>query len=125
MNNRDSAWLSHPDYQIDIRESNKRISILINSEIVADSQHALILSEQGHDPVYYFPREDIRLERLHKIEKVTFCPYKGEAIHWAIKTKDKQFKTAAWSYENPFDQVSAIKNHIAFYPDVLDHIIID
>lgn len=125
MKNKDSSELSHANYQIDISTMNKCIYILINNEVIANSTHALQVCEQGHEPVYYFPREDVRLERLHKIDKVTFCPYKGEAIHWAITTNDKQLKTAAWSYENPFEQVSAIKNHIAFYPDVLDHIIIE
>lgn len=125
MKNNDSAWLTHPDYQINISLVKKHACILMNKVMIADSHQALLLSEQNHSPVYYFPRQDVRMELLHKISKITFCPFKGEATHWALFTNDAQVKVAAWSYEDPFEQVSAIKNHIAFYPDVLDHIIID
>lgn len=125
MNNKKSEWLAHPDYQIDISNVNKHISILVNEKMLADSHQTLLLSEQDHPPVYYIPRTDVRMELLHKVNKVTFCPFKGEATYWALKENSGQLKIIAWGYEKPFEQVSAIKNSIAFYPDQLDHIIIE
>ena len=31
-------------------------------------------------------------------------------------------ENAVWSYEQPYDEVSVIKEHVAFYPDKVDSI---
>jgi len=118
--NKASAWFSHPDYRIEIDQIDTGISVVIDGEIILESEQVLLLSEQDHEPVYYFPRDAIRMALLHKINKTTFCPYKGDAIHWSLKLKNREIKIAAWSYEAPFEQVAKIKNHIAFYPDVVE-----
>lgn len=125
LKNKKSAWQEHPNYKIDISKIDKHICVLVNYEVIADSKQALLLCEQDHEPVYYFPREDVRFEKLHIIDTITYCPYKGEATHWALNTYSEQLKPIAWSYTEPFAQVNAIKSYVAFYPDVLDHIIVD
>jgi len=125
MNNKRSAWPAHPDYYIDISMITKRISMVVFDEVIADSQKVLLLNEQGRKPVYYFPTADVCFEQLQKIDNVTFCPYKGEAEYWALRAQNEQLITVAWRYHDPFEQVKSIKNHIAFYSEVLDHIIIE
>jgi len=115
-----SAWRQHPDYRIDIEACEKPMRVIYNGETIADSQHALLLQEQDHIPVYYFPREDVRMDLLRPIEKITFCPFKGEAHHWALTAGDRDVEVAAWSYEAPFDEVKRIKAYIAFYPEAGD-----
>ena len=114
------AWNDHPDYKIEIERCKQPVQIVYNGETIADSRHALLVQEQEHAPVYYFPQQDVRIELLSPTKKITFCPYKGDANHWAITVKDQHLEAAAWCYENPFEQVNIIKNYIAFYPDVID-----
>jgi uncharacterized protein (DUF427 family) len=45
--------------------------------------------------------------------KTTFCPFKGTASHWTVGGVEN----AAWSYEDPKDEVAAIRGRLAFYPD--------
>ncbi len=120
MNSNNSGWNKHPDYQIEIKRVNKHIFIQVNGEKIVDSSRVLLLCEQNHEPVYYFPREDVKMEYLQKIAKHTTCPFKGAACHWALKFKNTQISIAAWSYEQPYKHVINIKNHIAFYPEVLE-----
>ena len=40
----------------------KRITAKFNNIFLVDSINTLILDEKNHDPVYYFPREDIKTE---------------------------------------------------------------
>lgn len=88
---------------------------MVGGETVADSTAALLLLEQGHAPVYYFPRDDVQLELLARSDHRTHCPHKGDARHWTITAGDKRAENAAWSYESPLDDVAEIKGHIAFY----------
>lgn len=122
MNNKTqvkSAWSKHPDYKIDISESDCRIRIIINGKTIADSKLVLIVREQDHSAVSYFPREDVNMNFLTTIDKITFCPFKGNAKHWSLQINDQYIEVAAWSYENPFPEVSHIKNYVAFYAEVL------
>lgn len=115
-----SAWNDHPDYKIEIELCQQPVQVVYNGETIANSQHVLLVQEQGHAAVYYFPQQDVRMEFLCPTKKMTFCPYKGDARHWAITVKDQHVEVAAWCYENPFEQVNIIKDYIAFYPEVIN-----
>lgn len=112
---------SFPDYQIDIKRHDKRVVIVIDGEKIVDSSQALLLCEQDHDQVYYFPHWDVTMQFMEKITKKISCLYKGEASHWSLNIKNTKITIAAWSYENPMEQVSRIKNYIAFYPEVMKY----
>ncbi len=125
MINTVSAWAVKPDYKINITRSKSRVGIVVNSEKIVVSNRVLLLSEQDHAPVYYFPRDDINMRMLHKTDKVTFCRFKGEAEHWSLSSDGIDIAVAAWSYVMPYREVARIKNYIAFYPEVLKYSVID
>jgi len=83
--------------------------------VLGESDAALILREGGHDPVAYFPRDDIAMEFLDDSDKTTTCPHKGEARHFSIVTKSRTIPDAVWSYEHPKEDVADIAGHLAFY----------
>lgn len=116
---RRSGWQDNPDYQISITDYAKPVHIILDGQVLAASQNVLLLSEQAHAPVLYFPRRDVNLDKLQTSTQVTFCPYKGEASHWSFASGSQRIDPAAWSYEQPFDEVRQIKGYIAFYPEVL------
>ncbi|MEE3050384.1 MAG: DUF427 domain-containing protein [Pseudomonadota bacterium] len=45
------------------------------------------------------------------------CPDKGNAAYWSIEVGGETVENAAWSYEEPFDEVSEIKGYLSFYLD--------
>lgn len=125
MNNKYSAWRNHPDYQLDIKPLDTSFSMMLNNKLVVESNQVLLLCEQDHHDIYYFPRQDVKMDLFRHIKTVTFCPYKGDAVHWALAVGGINFDVAAWSYENPFEQVSKITNYIAFYPELLPLLVIN
>lgn len=85
--------------------------------VIGETKRALLLNEEGHDPVTYFPREDAGIEFLDKSETRTNCPHKGAATYYHIAAESGSIHDAAWSYEEPQPGVAEIKDYIAFYPD--------
>lgn len=83
--------------------------------VLGESSNALELVEGDMPPVIYFPRADIGMAFLDRTAHTTTCPFKGEASYFSIMSKSKTYENAVWSYENPKDQVAAIKDHLAFY----------
>ncbi len=52
----------------------------------------------------------------------TYCPYKGECSYFSIPLGGDRATNAVWSYEAPYEAVSAIEGHLAFYPSRVDSI---
>src|SRR5919202_438615 len=69
-------------------DTPRRVRVMLGGEAIADSKRAKLLHESGHLPVYYFPKEDIRMYLLQESEYTTSCPFKGEASYWSVRVGD-------------------------------------
>lgn len=113
----ESLYHKYPEYRVDLLPAERRVSVRFAGERLVDSERALVVRETRHEPVLYFPREDVRMELLERTDHETFCPFKGEASYWDLVAGDRREPNAVWSYEDPFDQVAGIKDYVAFYAD--------
>ena len=116
------GFQTNPDYRIAFERSPRRVRIEFNGETVADSSAMHLLFETRHLPVYYFPRADVRMDLLRASDHHTYCPYKGECAYYSIPSGGERLVNAVWTYENPYEAVAQIKDHVAFYPDRVDAI---
>ena len=114
------GFKTNPDYRIVFERSPRRVRVKFNGETIADSSAAHLLFETRHLPIYYFPRADVRMELLRATEHHTYCPYKGTASYWSIAAGGRVSENAVWGYPEPFDEVAAIKDYVAFYWDRVD-----
>ena len=121
IDGRESGFNSNPDYKILFEPSPRRVRVAFNGETVADSTNAHLLFETKHLPVYYFPRADVRMDLMRPTEHHTFCPYKGKASYWTIGAGERTVENAVWAYPDPYDEVAAIGDFVAFYWDRVDH----
>jgi uncharacterized protein (DUF427 family) len=108
------------DHPITCAKEPGRVQVLFEGHSIATSDDVLVLREAGHDPVRYFPRDHVAMPFLRKTDKVTHCPYKGEASYYTIMRDRQIIENAIWSYENPLPGVSQIAGRLAFYPEHFD-----
>ena len=99
MPKRTSLYHRFPDYQVDLETSPQRVRVSLGGEIVADSRATLTMRETKHEPVVYFPREDVRFEALERTDHKSFCPFKGEASYWTLRVGERSQDNVMWSYE--------------------------
>jgi uncharacterized protein (DUF427 family) len=109
--------LPGPDHPITITANPKRVRVSAGGVVIADTTHALTLKEASYPAVQYVPRQDANMELLARTDRVTHCPYKGDASYFSIKADDKPLENAIWTYETPFPAMTEIAGHLAFYPD--------
>ena len=111
-----------PDHPITIAPSDSRVRVTVAGKVVADTTQALALREASYPPVLYVPRKDVDMAALARTDHSTHCPYKGDASYYSIPAGGDRATNAVWTYENPFEAVAAIKDHVAFYPDRVEAI---
>lgn len=102
---------------IKIRPADGKWSIRAGGAVLGESFNALSVVEGDNPPVIYFPMGDVAMAFLDKSATVTTCPYRGEARHYSIQTKSTLIEDAGWIYDAPIEELSALKDHIAFYAD--------
>ncbi len=109
-----------PNHKVEVAPSPRWVRVMFNGETIASSKRPMLLVETGHRPVYYFPREDVRMDVLEPTATRTHCPYKGDASYCSIRVGDRVSEDAVWSYEEPFPDQQDVRGHIAFYWDRVD-----
>ena len=110
----------HTGYRLIIEPADRRVRVEIGGETVADSARALVMHETRLPLVYYFPRDDVRMDLLTPSDHRTYCPFKGNATHWSLTVGGKTVENVAWSYDAPFDEAATVEGRIAFYWDRVD-----
>jgi len=113
------GWKQHPDHRITTKPAGMRVKVTFNGEVIADTGDAILLEESNHSPVYYLPRADVKMNRLTRTSHQTHCPFKGHASYFSLINGPEN---AVWSYEQPYDEMTAIKDRLAFYPNKVDSI---
>ena len=109
------------DHAIYLEDTPRRVRVVFNGETIADSRRAKLLHEAGHLPVYYFPREDVRWERLEESNHTTHCPFKGDASYWSVRVGERVAENAVWGYPQPIESCPPIAGYLAFYWRKMDH----
>lgn len=102
-----------------------RVRAIAAGAIVVDTTNAVLLREGSRPPVYYFPVEDVAPGVLTPSRQTSHCPLKGEAIYYSLRLPDGRIlNNGVWRYPHPIAGVEAIAERVAFYPHVLDRIVV-
>lgn len=103
----------------------KRVRVVFNQIVIADSTRALRLLETSHPPTYYIPAADIRMELFTETARQTFCEWKGAAAYFDLQVGDRSVVSVAWTYRQPNQRYAELKDHLAFYASRVDACYVD
>lgn len=109
-----------PYHRVDVLNSSRKVKVMIEGEVVAESDRPRILLETGLPPRYYLPKVDVHLDLLTPTATHTQCPYKGEASYWTVTVKGKEHQDVVWSYPTPLPGCEKIENLVCFYNEKVD-----
>ena len=115
------GFKKYPGHRVETRPTSAHVRVTYRGELVADTRDAVELHESTGEGkktvapvVYYIPRKDVRMDRLVRSSHRTHCPFKGDASYFSVADGPEN---AVWSYETPYEEMLAIKERVAFYPD--------
>ena len=107
----------HPDHRVAERHLDQRMTVSINGEVIADSKDVIRVDEDKNPARFYFPRSDVKMDKLQASQTTSQCPYKGTARYFSISAGGKQLKDSVWSYETPYDEHVDLAGRVAFWDD--------
>lgn len=112
----------HPEHRVLERRLDQRMMVSVNGDVVADSKDVIQVDEDRSPRRFYFPRTDVKMEKLQPSQLTTQCPFKGTARYFSISAGGKQLKDSVWSYETPYDEHAELAGRVAFYDDKMPEI---
>lgn len=99
----------------------ERLRVVVDGEVLADTARGFRVLETAGAPVYYFPPDDVRMDRLTPSPHRSFCEWKGDAgYHSYAGSSGRRIENVAWSYAAPSPGYEAIRDHLAFYAGRVD-----
>jgi uncharacterized protein (DUF427 family) len=108
-----------PDHPITLTAATGRMTATYSGHEIAASDDVLMLQEANYPAVAYFPRRDVEMAFMGRTAKTTHCPYKGDASYYTLTMDGHIAENAVWTYETPYPAMDAIKDRLAFYPNVV------
>lgn len=111
------GYVKWPDYRVDLLRRRNRFEAHAGETVVASSERCIVVDEQDHGLVVYFPRDDVALDQLEATDTTSRCPFKGNASYWKLAGGDQDI---AWTYDDPYPEVGIIAGYVAFYQDRVD-----
>src|ERR1700737_2609839 len=111
----ESAWESHPGYQIDLVPCPGVARAWHGDLLLAESSSALRVIETDHVERLYLPAADVRLDLFEENDHHSICPFKGEADYWSLRASDPPVEHVFWAYRTPFDQVGGLRGYLGVY----------
>ena len=112
--------LPNPDHPITLTPDPRRLRVIFNGQVVAESDAVISLREATYPAVAYFPREAADLAAYVRTDRSTHCPYKGEASYFSLSAGAQVADNAVWTYEAPYPAMEAIRGRLAFYPNKVE-----
>jgi len=108
------------EWQIRGEISPRWIRVKLGGKTIADSRRALIVTETGKLPVYYFPLSDVRTDFLVETDYRRPNANKGEAVYWTLKVGDRAADNAVWGYVSPPPAIAFLDRYVTFRWDAMD-----
>lgn len=120
----DSAW--RIEMQVTIENSHRSnptivpfagtVTVRFSDAIVAATERAKVLCQDGREPIFYIPFEDIYFELFEKTNTTSETPGKGTASYWRVHAVGASADDFMWAYEAPEPAAHGIAGHGAFDP---------
>ncbi len=98
----------------------ERLRVVLDGEVLADTERGQRVLETAGAPVYYVPAADVRFDRLVPTDHASVCEWKGRATYLSYRHGGRTIPQVAWRYERPNAGYEAIAGHVAFYAALVD-----
>ena len=107
----------HDEREVRIEPFRGTIKVTFSDAIIASTDNALQVVEEGRDPVYYIPFEDIYFDFLSRTGEETDDAGHGAVAYWDVSAVGQGAREVMWSYDTPPKGLQRLAEHGSFATD--------
>ncbi|NGX39034.1 MAG: hypothetical protein KR126chlam1_00353 [Chlamydiae bacterium] len=100
--------------------SPRWVRVYFNGQMIAGSKSMMLLREKDHLPVYYFPKQDVRMDFLQPSDHKTHSDYKGDGVFWHVQVDNKIANNAAFIFHSSSGTGLKLEDYVAFEWNKMD-----
>jgi uncharacterized protein (DUF427 family) len=118
----DMEALAHardPYHRVDAVPSSRHIRVLLDDEVLAETNRPVVIFETGLPARWYMPREDVNVE-LEPSDLQTACAYKGYASYFSAQTARGLRENLVWTYREPRRDAAPVRDLVCFFNEQTD-----
>jgi uncharacterized protein (DUF427 family) len=108
-----------PYHRVDAVPSSRHIRVLLDGDVLAETNRPVVIFETGLPARWYLPREDVRAE-LEPSDLQTVCAYKGYASYFSARTADGLRENLVWTYREPRRDAEPVRDLVCFFNEQAD-----
>lgn len=102
-----------------IEADTRLIQVKSGSQLIASTTRSYRIMETASPPTFYLPPQDIDWNLLKAVEGESLCEWKGLATYWGLSSSPDS-RMVGWSYPETTPSFSLIRDHVCFYPGILE-----
>ena len=103
-----------PAHRVAYVPGRSPVTIRAEGTQIATTADVVAVEESGYPARHYLARDGVDMVRLEKTEKMTYCPFKGLATYYVIRSEQGEIRDAVWSYERPYREAELLRDRLAF-----------
>lgn len=105
----------NPYHRVDCVRTTRRLRVEVHAEVLVDTNETMGVYETSLEPRLYVRKDQVLGNFLFSNPTTeTYCPYKGFASYWNAVIGGVVIEDAAWSYEDPLPESTAIRGMVCF-----------
>ena len=113
-----------PYHRIEVLDTSRRVRVLVEGRVLADTTRARALFESGLPTRWYIPPRDVDASLLADSATRTTCAYKGQARYVSMRGRpdqpDDQQPDLAWIYDEPLPDAARVAGYVCFWNERVD-----
>ncbi|WP_169947892.1 DUF427 domain-containing protein [Microbispora sp. H11081] len=107
--------------RVRVETTAKRVRVLVEGRVVADTTRALLVWEGPYYPTYYFPADDVRVAELRNTGETRHSPSRGDAVVHDVAGRPGAalvYGDDVYGDDAPLEE---IRGHVRFDWDAMDN----
>ncbi len=108
-----------PESPLAFGHPRHRVRALFHGHLLADTDQAVAVRQDGQPTRFFFPRESVEMEALVPTDFTREYPDYGVARYFTIYRDRGIIEHAAWSFESPSGASESLRGLITFDVDVV------
>lgn len=104
------------EHPLSIAPTRRRVRARFSGHIIADSEEALVVRQDGEPAWHFFPADDVETAYLGRTGHIVHCATRGDAETYTLTMEGEILEDVAKIYEDPNPVAESLRGRIGFDP---------